>query len=62
MTTQEQLQDERETRTDLQWRLRILENAVQQTLAQLDHPDYPPISDGAMIRGRLHNALDKATR
>ena len=61
-TLAEQLHDERETRQDAQWRLLILCDAVEKTLSQLGHPDYPSIPDGAMIRGRLVNALDKATR
>jgi len=62
MTTEEQLKDERETRIDAQWRIKTLADAVQKTLAQLGHPLYPCIEDGAMIRGRLLSALDKATR
>ena len=59
---EDELIDERETRKDAQHRLKILTDAVEQTLAQLGHPEYPCIQDGAMIRGRLANALDKATR
>ena len=61
-TLAQKLQDEEQTRIDAQWRLQILCNAVEQTLAQLGHPMYPCIEDGAMIRGRLANTLDKATR
>ena len=34
--------------------------AVRETLRQLDAPDCPSIPDGAMVRGRLYNALAKA--
>jgi hypothetical protein len=57
-----QLHDERETRLDAQARLRILADAVQKTLTQICHPLYPHMDDGAMIKGRLLNALDKATK
>ena len=61
-TLADQLRDERETRQDAQWRLSILADAVQFAIAGLGAPDCPPIPDGAMIRGKLSNALDKATR
>jgi len=57
-----QLHDERQTRIDAQWRLQILADAVQKTLSQICHPLYGHMDDGAMIKGRLLNALDKATR
>jgi len=57
-----QLHDERETRIDAQARLRILTDAVEKTLSQICHPMYPHMDDGAMIKGRLYNALHKATK
>jgi len=61
-TLEEKLHDERQTRIDAQHRIRILSDAVQKTLSQICHPLYGHMDDGAMIKGRLINALDKATK
>jgi hypothetical protein len=34
--------------------------ACKETLRQLNAPDCPAIPDGAMVRGRLVNAIEKA--